>query len=189
VSLVVLLRGINVGGHRRFRPAALAEELHHLDAVNIGAAGTLVVRKRISPTRLRAEIARRVPFEAAIVICDGEELAALLELRALAREPKAGIVRFVGVLASSAQRAPRLPLRLPPRGRWLVEVVAGKGRFVVGRYRREMRAIGHLGRLDELFGVPVTARNWSTLAAIASAVSGARPDAAAPVRRTRRSPH
>jgi len=30
VALVVLLRGVNVGGHRIFRPAALAKQLRHL---------------------------------------------------------------------------------------------------------------------------------------------------------------
>ena len=55
MALVVLLRGINVGGHRIFRPSTLAAHLKHLDAVNIGAAGTLVVRRPLSRTRLRAE--------------------------------------------------------------------------------------------------------------------------------------
>lgn len=40
MALVVLLRGVNVGGHRTFRPTMLTEELKHLDAINIGAAGT-----------------------------------------------------------------------------------------------------------------------------------------------------
>jgi hypothetical protein len=35
VALVVLLRGVNVGGHRTFRPATLAGQLKHLDAVNM----------------------------------------------------------------------------------------------------------------------------------------------------------
>jgi hypothetical protein len=43
VALVVLLRGVNVGGHKTFRPSLLVEQLKHLDAVNIGAAGTFVV--------------------------------------------------------------------------------------------------------------------------------------------------
>lgn len=59
MALVVLLRGINVGGHRRFRPAALARELKHLDAVNIGAAGTFVIRRPIAQAQLRAQVARR----------------------------------------------------------------------------------------------------------------------------------
>ena len=45
MALVVLLRGINVGGHRAFRPKLLAGDLGRFDVVNIGAAGTFVVRK------------------------------------------------------------------------------------------------------------------------------------------------
>jgi uncharacterized protein (DUF1697 family) len=52
VALVVLLRGVNVGGHRTFRPTTLAEQLRHLDAVNIGAAGTLVIRRPITQTNI-----------------------------------------------------------------------------------------------------------------------------------------
>ena len=47
MALVVLLRGVNVGGHRTFWPAALAGQLKHLGAVNIGAAGTFVIRERV----------------------------------------------------------------------------------------------------------------------------------------------
>ena len=48
MALVVLLRGVNVGGHRTFRPTTLAEQLKHLDAVNIGAAGTFVIRRPVT---------------------------------------------------------------------------------------------------------------------------------------------
>jgi uncharacterized protein (DUF1697 family) len=104
VALVVLLRGVNVGGHRRFRPAALAEQFKHLGAVNIGAAGTLVIRRPVSRAHLRDELARRLPFEAVIAICDGREI-----IRLLSRDPfsdhavRSGTVRFVSVLS----RAPR----------------------------------------------------------------------------------
>ena len=59
MALVVLLRGVNVGGHRTFRPAALARELSHLGIVNIGAAGTFVVRQPVSQATLRAAAGRR----------------------------------------------------------------------------------------------------------------------------------
>src|SRR3970040_890978 len=52
VALVVLLRGVNVGGHRTFRPTTLTKQLKHLDAVNIGAAGTFVIRRPIKKTQL-----------------------------------------------------------------------------------------------------------------------------------------
>lgn len=51
--LVVLLRGVNVGGHRTFRPTTLAKQLAHLDAVNIGAAGTFVIRRSCGPAAHR----------------------------------------------------------------------------------------------------------------------------------------
>ena len=38
---VVFLRGVNVGSARRFQPSALARELAHLGAANLGAAGEL----------------------------------------------------------------------------------------------------------------------------------------------------
>ena len=64
MALVVFLRGINVGGHRRFRPTILAKELSGFDAVNVGAAGTLVVRRPGSRAKLLAELVRKLPFEA-----------------------------------------------------------------------------------------------------------------------------
>jgi hypothetical protein len=39
MPLVVVLRGVNVGGHQTFRPTRLAHELRRFEMVNIGAAG------------------------------------------------------------------------------------------------------------------------------------------------------
>ena len=50
-------------GGTKFRPSLLAKSLTHLGFVNIGAAGTFVVRKPIARSVLRAEILRRMPFE------------------------------------------------------------------------------------------------------------------------------
>ena len=59
MARVVFLRGITVGGHRRLRPSDLARELAAYDVVNVGAAGTLVVRKPVSTARLLAELRLR----------------------------------------------------------------------------------------------------------------------------------
>jgi len=171
MAQVVFLRGINVGGHRSFRPSVLAAQLQHLGAVNIGAAGTFVIRQAVTRTQLRAEVASRLPFAAEIVICQGREIAGLLS-----RDPFAGlaarpdIVRFVSVLSRRPRSQPPLPMTLPSRGRWLLKVLALDGRFVVGLYRRHMKVIGYLGTLDQLFGTPATTRSWSTFAAIAKAL-------------------
>jgi hypothetical protein len=73
----------------------------------------------------------------------------------------------VSILSRLPRSAPALPLRFPPRGKWLLKVLARDGRFVLGLYRRHMRVIGYLGELDRLFGVRATTRNWNTIAAIA----------------------
>ncbi len=167
MALVVLLRGVNVGGHRTFRPTQLAKELKHLDAVNIGAAGTFVIRKRIAQARLRDEVARRLPFEAEVIICRGRDIAGLLSRDDFAGHPvRPDIVRFVSVLSRKPRLEPSTPMSMPSRGKWLLKILAREGRFVVGIYRRQMKAIGHLGTLDRLFGVPVTTRNWNTITAI-----------------------
>jgi uncharacterized protein (DUF1697 family) len=168
VALVVFLRGINVGGHRTFRPSVLAKELKHLDAVNIGAAGNLVIRKRIRRAALRAELTRRLPFEAHIMICDGREIVRLTSREFFAGSPvRQDIVRFVSVLSQTPRLKPRTPMNLPPTGQWLVRILARESRFVVGLYRRQMKVIGYLGALDRVFGVPATTRNWNTFTAIA----------------------
>jgi uncharacterized protein (DUF1697 family) len=166
-ALVVLLRGVNVGGHRIFRPRTLAEQLKHLDAVNIGAAGTFVIRRRITRTQLRAELVRRLPFDAEIMICEGHEIAGLMSHNHFADQPvRPDIVRFVSVLSRCPRSAPSLPLSFPSSGRWLLKILARDDRFVFGLYRRQMKAIGYLGTLDRIFGVPATTRNWNTLTAI-----------------------
>ena len=163
---------MNVGGHRTFRPSSLADQLKHLDAVNIGAAGTFVIRRPITRTALRAELIRRLPFDAEIVICEGREIVRLLSLNHFADVPaRSDLVRFVSVLSRRPRVALRTPVSFPPGGKWLLKIVARDKQFVVGVYRRHMKVIGYLGKLDRLFGVPVTTRNWNTITAIARVLS------------------
>jgi uncharacterized protein (DUF1697 family) len=167
VALVVFLRGLNVGGHRRVRPARLAAALERFGAVNVGAAGTLVLRRPAGQRVVRRELDRRLPVPTEIMVCDGAEVRALLERPWFAgRRSRPDRVRFVSILARQPRMKPRLPLQVPERGPWVVRVLAREGRYVVGVYRRQMRAIGCLGELDRLFGVPATTRSWSTLAAV-----------------------
>lgn len=167
MAVVVFLRGVNIGGHRTFRPTMLAAQLQHLDAVNIGAAGTFVIRKPVSHKQLRTEIGRRLPFDAEVMICRGRDIARLKSRDFFAgHTARPGIVHFVSILSRLPRSAPQLPIKLPSSGTWLVNVLASDGRFIVGLYRRQMKTIGYLGKLDRVFGVPVTTRNWKTIAAI-----------------------
>jgi uncharacterized protein (DUF1697 family) len=167
VALVVLLRGVNVGGHKTFRPITLTTQLKHLDAVNIGAAGTFVIRQPVTQAQLRAELASRLPFNTEIMICQGREIVRLMSHEHFADQPtRSDVVRFVSVLSQRPRSAPPMPMSFPSSGTWLLKILARDNRFVVGLYRRHMKTIGYLGTLDRIFGVPVTTRNWNTMTAI-----------------------
>ena len=167
MALIVFLRGVNVGGHRTFRPSILARGLSDYDVVNVGAAGTFLVRKPGSRAKFRAELLRKLPFEAEVVLCDDHDLIRLEMENPFGTEPsRPDIVRFVSILSGPGRARLTIPFTLPPGGEWFVRVIASKKRFVFGVYRRHMRTIGYLGQIDKLFGVPATTRNWNTILAV-----------------------
>jgi uncharacterized protein (DUF1697 family) len=167
MALVVFLRGVNVGGHRTFRPSVLARELSDYGVVNVGAAGTFVVRKPGPREKFRAELLRKLPFEATVVLCNGRDLIRMEMENPFGTEPpRPDIVRFVSILSKADRGLATIPCSLPPRGPWFVRIIASKNRFVFGVYRRHMKTIGYLGQIDKLLGVPATTRNWNTIVAI-----------------------
>jgi uncharacterized protein (DUF1697 family) len=173
MALVVLLRGVNVGGHRTFRPSVLARELRDYDVVNVGAAGTFVVRKPGSRAKFRTALLRRLPFEAEVVLCDARDFLRLETENPFGAETSASdVVRFVSILSKAGGVRTSLPVTFPPAGEWLVRVMASQGQFVFGMYRRHMKTIGYLGQIDKLYGVPATTRNWNTIIAILRILKG-----------------
>lgn len=146
----------------------LANRLKHFGAVNIGAAGTFVIRKPVSRSQLRSEFARRLPFDVEVLICQGREIAQLMSRDPFSESAtRTEVVRFVSVLSRSPRAAPSLPMSFPSANDWLLTLLGREQRFVFGLSRRHMKVIGYLGALDRVFGVPVTTRNWNTIAAIA----------------------
>jgi uncharacterized protein (DUF1697 family) len=173
MALVVFLRGVNVGGHRTFRPSFLAKELAGYDVVNVGAAGTFVVRKPGSRATFRTELLRKLPFETEVVLCGGHDLLRLEKENPFEAEPPhPDIVRFVSILSKPGRDRVSVPITFPPEGEWFLRVIAVKGRFVLGVYRRRMKSIGYLGQIDKLFGVPATTRNWNTIMAVVRILRG-----------------
>ena len=173
MALVVFLRGVNVGGHRTFRPSVLARELSDHSVVNVGAAGTFVVHKPGPRAKFCAELLRKLPFEAEVVLCEGRDLVRLEMENPFGTEPpRPDIVRFVSILSKAEGLRAALPVTFPRDGQWFVRVIASKNRFVFGVYRRHMKTIGYLGQIDKLFGVPATTRNWNTIIAIVRILQG-----------------
>ena len=161
---VVFLRAINVGGANLCRPAVLAKQLGKFGVVNIGAVGTFVVRENVGESILRAAIAKKLPFKCEIMIVHARDLIKVASKDPFSRQPSGpDITRFVSVLHKRPARMPPLPLNLPSDREWLLKIVAIPNRFVLGLYRRQMKAISYLGKIEKLLGVPATTRSWSTI--------------------------
>lgn len=168
MSLVVFMRGVNVGGHKAFKPSTLAKQLTEFDVVSIGAAGTFVVRKKISQAALRAALLNALPFEPEMMICRAQEVLALAAADPFADQKDAkGIVRYVTVLVKLSRTPPELPLGRPEGRDWQVKVIEARGRFVLSLHRRLGRRLIYPNEVvEKAFGVPATTRNWSTIAAV-----------------------
>src|SRR3954464_6927128 len=166
MALVVLLRGVNVGGNKTFRPKLLAEQLKAFGVVNIGAAGTFVVRKPGQRAKFLAALKKKLPVQCEVMTCDGAELLAIESKHPFEDAPP-GVVRFVSVLTEPAARgAASFPVWLPAEAEWLVRLIGCGGQFVFGEYRRHMKTARYLGEADKLFKARATTRNWNTILAI-----------------------
>ena len=161
---VVFLRAVNVGRGNRCQPAVIAKQLAKFGVINIGAVGTFVVRENVSESALRTAIARKLPFKCEIMICPAKAIVDLVRRDPFARQPSGpNITRFVNVLHKPLRKPPSLPLSLPSDDDWLLKIIAIRHRFVLGLYRREMKAISYLGKIEKLLRVPTTTRNWNTI--------------------------
>ena len=144
MALIVFLRGINVGGHRSFRPSVLARELRAYDVVNVGATGTFIARKPRARAKFLAELRQKLPFDAELAFCDGSDLLRLEMENPFGPETSSPeVVRFVSISSKTVQDKVSLPIAIPESGDWFVRIIATKGCLVFGVYRRHMRTIGY----------------------------------------------
>ena len=164
MASVVFLRGANVGGANLCKPAALAKQLKKFDIVNIGAVGTFVVRENVADSTLRRAIAKKLSFKCEIMIVPAKTVVDLAKRDPFARQPSGPeFTRFVSVLHNQPPQLPSLPLSLPSPDDWLLKIIAIQSQFVLGIYRRQMKAIGYLGKIEKMLGVAGTVRNWHTI--------------------------
>jgi uncharacterized protein (DUF1697 family) len=171
---VVFLRAVNVGQTNRCQPASIAKQLAKFGLINIGAVGTFVVREDVSESALRGAFARKLPLKCEIMICRAKEIVDLVRKDPFARQPSGpDITRFVSVLAKRLRAMPPLPLSLPSDDDWLLKIIAIQDRFVLGLYRREMKAISYLSKIEKQFGVAATTRNWNTIQKVAQILNDA----------------
>ncbi|MSR06556.1 MAG: hypothetical protein EXR93_05765 [Gemmatimonadetes bacterium] len=159
--LVVFMRGVNVGKNKRFKPAELTRDLARFDVVNIGAAGTFVIRAAPSEAAIRAAITKWMPFDVEMMIAPGPDVTAL---EFPEHREKGDLRPFVSVLAGRPPKSPAMPLAVPG-GAWQVKFLAVTGQFALSLWRRaEAGAVYYPnGVFEKHFGVSATTRDWKTI--------------------------
>ena len=166
---IVLLRGINVGGHRRLPMADLREAIADLggeDVRTIGVSGNVVLSADGPSDALEAAVERLVAERCgvegvAIVVRSRDELAAVvdgnpfpdavsepkrLQVSFCSAAPAASVAKDVGAIESGRDR------------------VAFRGREVYAHHPDGVQN-SKLARAltDDRLGVTATARNWNTV--------------------------
>jgi len=153
----------------RCQPALIAKELAKFGVVNIGAVGTFVVRADVSESVLRN--------------CDCEKVTVQMRDHDLsrARPHQSRIKESIRATplgsghhpvrqraSQTTSRAPTSASQSNPRTNdWLLKIIAIENRFIPGLYRRQMKAISYLGKIEKQLVVPVTTRNWNTIEKVA----------------------
>lgn len=163
-AFAVFLRGVNVGGNKKFSPAALARDLEALDVSNVGAAGTFVVRKAKSAAAVRAAIGAKLPFEAEMAIVPASALTDVVQGDLFPKTPPGDDVRrMTAVMTSTPTKRPRLPLRRPDGADWQMLLVAVSGPFVLYFWRPDRARMLYTDVVDRELGVLSTSRSWNTI--------------------------
>jgi uncharacterized protein (DUF1697 family) len=98
------------------------------------------------------------------MICPARDLVKLAGRNPFSEQPSnPTLTRFVSIAAKRLRTRLPTPLSLPAHDDWLLRVIVIEDRFVLGVYRREMKAISYLAKLEKQIGVPLTTRNWNTI--------------------------
>lgn len=170
---VVFLRGVNVGGHKAFRPSVLAERLGSLQVTSLGAAGTFIVRADADPARIRRQFAAQLDFEAQLMICTARDLAKLVQAEPFADGglPKAD-GQFISIVEKRPRTLPRLPLWTTEGRNWQVGLVSMQGRFVASLMRRTGARLLYPNQVvEKQLGVAATTRGWPTILKVQQALA------------------
>jgi uncharacterized protein (DUF1697 family) len=173
----VLLRGVNVGGHRRVAMAdfrALLQSIGCTDVTTYLQSGNAVVTVGHSDAAVlervvAAGLAHALGFDVDVLVRTRDELTAVLAANPFAAavaEPTRLHVAFL-----SAQPAPEAQQRLDPAA-YLPDAFAFGDRAVYLWYRSSPARSKLNGAALTRLGGFATARNWNTVQALAERTAG-----------------
>ena len=169
MASVVFFRAVNVGSHQRFQPSVLAKQLADFGVVNVGAAGTFVVRQNVSQATLRTEILRRLSFKPELVVCPARDVVALMRNNPFQDAPAEtkDLRHYVTIMTKVPRTSLPLPLEKPAGTKWEVKLIAITGRFALSLWRRQTNGVLYPNAVAEKhFAIPATTRNWNTISTV-----------------------
>ncbi|MDP9345148.1 MAG: DUF1697 domain-containing protein [Actinomycetota bacterium] len=165
---VALLRGINVGGHRRISMPELRDVLEaagYEDVVTLLQSGNVVVKakgsaKALGPA-LETLIERELDADPLVVVRTHRELGSVIDRNPFpeaVEQPRLLQVSFLSAEPGAAA------VQEIETGDWGPDSVAFSGREIYASYPEGMNN-SKLGRAltDRRLGVTATARNWNTV--------------------------
>lgn len=176
---ISLLRGINVGGHRKIRMADLKSAYEALDLTDITTylqSGNVVFRcrQRNSPkvaTMLERQIESRFGFEVTVLIRTADDLRRIVADNPYSVQAKKDPAK-VGVTFLASRPSPALV-------RALEEFDAPGDEFTMGREEVFLHCPNGYGRtklnnalFERKLKMPTTARNWKTVSALKELATG-----------------
>lgn len=176
---VALLRGINVGGHKKV-PMADLRELYAslgfeevrtlLNSGNVIFAGKKIAEKQLVK-KIETTFQERFGFESRTMVRSEREITALVDSDPFKRIKAGKDTRlFVSFLRERPEGRVALPYTSPKKD---FKVMRNDGREVFSVLLvPSMRAIDSMAWLDRTFGDDLTTRNWNTVQKIASAMQG-----------------
>jgi uncharacterized protein (DUF1697 family) len=169
MSNVVFIRAANVGGKNVFKPAQIAAALPHLQVINVGAAGTFLVRERASAARIRAELLVHIPFVPELAVIPAADILALVRSAPFRGTKFSKDVRgWTAVLCGKSRARPTLPISVPDGKAWSVRFDRLEGAFALGLWRRRPKGFVFPNQVvEKVLGVRATMRWWETIERIA----------------------
>ncbi len=170
----VFLRAANVGGNNVFKPAAVARELAALEVVNVGAAGTFVVRAKASAAAIRKAFREKLPIRVEMAVCPARDVLALVASAPWKDETFSKDLRgWAAPLCAKPTIRPELPLASPAGKGWWVRLERVEGSFALGLWRRRPGTLVFPNAVVErALGVPATTRWWETFERVAALMVG-----------------
>lgn len=179
--MVALLRGVNVGGHRKVPMAdlsALAGDMGFRDAATWIQSGNLVFGTSLAPAAAAARLARgieeRFGFPVDLVLRTGAQWRRLAAGNPLP-EASAAAPDRVMLLLSREPPLPGAAAALRERARDGERIEAAAGALWIHHPAGAGKSRLTPALVDSLVGSPTTARNWTTVRALGDMLEGRSP--------------